>query len=787
MVRRAFLIWLGFFLVVFLFLVRENLFYLKEKIRLAWPKIGPAALVEPLKLKEEKEKAQQREEIKSPEPEATKALEKETKELIHPQELEQEKEVDLEEIQRQLKKISEEVREIETYVEKLKEEKIVQEKEEEDQEEIPKVKLCQKPLGSSPLRNQVIINEVAWMGNKKSAYAEWIELKNIFSKAINLASWQLLNKEEKIQIIFPEIEILANSFLLLKRGNDDSLPGIKADLIFKGAIKNKNEALFLFDQNCQLQDEVIAAPEWPAGDNKEKRTLERGSDFSWHTCRGFNYYGLIFGTPKSENSSGDIETSIYLGGSGAPPSLSYPKILISEIQIEGEEANHDFIELYNPNNFAVDISGYKLRKRTSSGSESSIRVFPPASLVPAKGYYLWASSKDENFPSLINADTSTKQTLASNNSLALFAPDDTIISILAWGSSSNPFVEISPFPENPGKNQSLGRIWDKEREEYKASGNNSADFEFQTPTPKRENQSLLFKDETPPEVNFNPISFSFNDFLFTLSWFGQDVTPSDLDGLSFVTPSGLDGFSLEYNVTPSDIDGISLWYQKENKDWQEWREGKEGEISLPPSQTEISLWPKEGKFYTFFLKAKDKAGNVSETIQVSTPEPFFTLPKTVVINEIAWMGTANSSNDEWIELYNNTGSEIDLNGWTLKAEDGTPEIKILSSTAATTTISAQGFYLLERTDDKTVSDIPADFIYRGALSNEGEKLELYDNFGNLIDLVDCLSFGQWFAGENSTKQTMERKNGEFSGGDPSNWADSQAPGGTPKAKNSVSS
>jgi len=152
-------------------------------------------------------------------------------------------------------------------------------------------------------------------------------------------------------------------------------------------------------------------------------------------------------------------------------------------------------------------------------------------------------------------------------------------------------------------------------------------------------------------------------------------------------------------------------------------------------------------------------------------------PLDVVINEVAWMGTKISYNDEWAELYNNSDSLINLEGWILKTADGTLKINL------TGTIAAKSFYLLERTDDNTVPDIPADQIYTGALGNTGEKLELYDGSGNLIDLVDCSS--GWFAGDNKTKQTMERKNSQLPGSDPDNWQTSQNPGGTPKAKNSL--
>ncbi|MDK1028649.1 MAG: hypothetical protein QGD96_04870, partial [Anaerolineae bacterium] len=34
----------------------------------------------------------------------------------------------------------------------------------------------------------------------------------------------------------------------------------------------------------------------------------------------------------------------------------------------------------------------------------------------------------------------------------------------------------------------------------------------------------------------------------------------------------------------------------------------------------------------------------------------------IVISEVAWMGTESDYRDEWIELYNQTSSDIDLTG-----------------------------------------------------------------------------------------------------------------------------
>lgn len=149
----------------------------------------------------------------------------------------------------------------------------------------------------------------------------------------------------------------------------------------------------------------------------------------------------------------------------------------------------------------------------------------------------------------------------------------------------------------------------------------------------------------------------------------------------------------------------------------------------------------------------------------------------LVINEIAWMGSTYSYADEWIELYNCSPYDISVEGWILKARDGSPNIRLQGI------VPSKGFYLLERTNDKTLPDIAADLIYSGALENEGETLKLYDNFENLVDEVNCPS--GWFKGDNKSKKTMERKDIQKRESSAEDWQTSKIIGGTPKQKNSV--
>lgn len=142
----------------------------------------------------------------------------------------------------------------------------------------------------------------------------------------------------------------------------------------------------------------------------------------------------------------------------------------------------------------------------------------------------------------------------------------------------------------------------------------------------------------------------------------------------------------------------------------------------------------------------------------------------VIINEIAWMGTTASANHEWLELYNQTGAEIILDGWTLLAADGTPSVNLVGR------IGAGGYFLLERTSDDTAPAVAADLIYTGALGNTGEILVLRDAQGNVMDQVEA-SAG-WPAGDNNTKQTMSRA-------PDSSWQTSADAGGTPKTANMI--
>jgi len=241
------------------------------------------------------------------------------------------------------------------------------------------VEFCKFDESLVPQRNKVILNEIAWMGGSEnyglSASDEWIELKNLTAYTLDISNFQLLSKRGDIKIIFDEnSKISPYGFYLLERTDDNSVPQIKADLIYKGGLANSDDGLALFDKNCNLMDIVLANPNWEAGDVILKRTMERDDNFNWYTSGSFN--GKIFGTPKAPNGPRYNQSNVvYLGGgsssinnnsqatnnSTTTNSIDFSKITITEIMYDypGSDAGNEWIEIQNTGEREIDISDLK--------------------------------------------------------------------------------------------------------------------------------------------------------------------------------------------------------------------------------------------------------------------------------------------------------------------------------------------------------------------------------------------------------------------------------------------
>ncbi len=161
-------------------------------------------------------------------------------------------------------------------------------------------------------------------------------------------------------------------------------------------------------------------------------------------------------------------------------------------------------------------------------------------------------------------------------------------------------------------------------------------------------------------------------------------------------------------------------------------------------------------------------------VPTATPVPTAVPSGDVVINEIAWMGTTYSTSEEWIELYNTTGSPIDIAGWSIYGADTGQVINFAAADGWAETTIAAGGYLLYCNSSTVFASGASEDIWDTTIgldnTNPGQ-VRLYDaanGGGNLIDVANQLS-GDWFAGEVGVG-TMERIDPFQYGTVSTNWA-----------------
>jgi len=288
--------------------------------------------------------------------------------------------------------------------------------------------------------------------------------------------------------------------------------------------------------------------------------------------------------------------------------------------------------------------------------------------------------------------------------------------------------------------------------------NNRLDFEIQNPTPKEQNENL------PPiaEFDFSPKNPRVGD-------------------------------NILFNASPSsDSDGnISLFI---------WDFG-DGNFSTTSSK--INYFFSTSSSFNVSLSVIDDLGATSTPtttqIFVSSREPL-----SVVINEIAWMGTRASSSDEWIEFYNATSEDIDIINWSIFwAKTGNCLNFSNADGFSTTTILMENFLIYAKRQEsitlanQSIVDIWDDDIEMD--DNSPSQLILYDApncQGDLIDVVGEINEG-WFFGNALNFVSMERISATTTGATSTNWANNNlitrnsldVAGnpifGTPKSQNSV--
>ena len=288
-------------------------------------------------------------------------------------------------------------------------------------------------------------------------------------------------------------------------------------------------------------------------------------------------------------------------------------LVINEIQVYPVEKR--FIELYNPNDSPVDLTGWSVKKKTASGAEYSLLASSrlKGKSILSNGYLLLTNEEGYTGNVVPDITWAKSYAFAKDNTIILYDNNQGVVDKVGFGLSTDCEGGQGNCALNPAEGYSI------QRNNFIDTNNNNADF-LPLANPDPQNSSSAVTAPTPPVIPSAP-------------------APTE-------TAS-----STEQNTTPL----------------------------IPP-----------------LSGGTNKFGDV-------------------VINE--FVSDPADNDTEWLELYNRSGREIDLNGWWL--EDGSKAKTNLSGSVAR-------YKIIEKPN--------------GILNNDGDLVVLFDQSGKIIDQV---AYGRW--------------------------------------------
>ena len=145
------------------------------------------------------------------------------------------------------------------------------------------------------------------------------------------------------------------------------------------------------------------------------------------------------------------------------------------------------------------------------------------------------------------------------------------------------------------------------------------------------------------------------------------------------------------------------------------------------------------------------------------------LPK-IIISEIHY-NPANGTENEFVELYNDENTEVDISNWQLSG--------VTHTFAPNSKIASKSTLIIAKDSSKYAGSVQ---WTSGKLSNGGEKIELKNDSGVLIDAVEYDDIAPWPVASDGTGPSLELKADKLNttdNDDGTNWQASAVDGGTP--------
>ncbi|MCF8301774.1 MAG: lamin tail domain-containing protein [Bacteroidales bacterium] len=393
-------------------------------------------------------------------------------------------------------------------------------------------------------------------------------------------------------------------------------------------------------------------------------------------------------------------------------------LIVNEIMYNSEEYDEEWIELYNPSEQAVDLSNWTILDDDLSHDPV---VLPQGAQIAGNGYFTVSIFTNGNFP--FDPDYDGTGHFALNNDedeVNLYSPTGQLIDHV-------PYQDNAPWPTAPdGSGSSLSLL---EPELDNSQGENWAGSEQNGGTPGQANfPNAPLLAVTSPNGG---VTLYFTN-TYAIEW-----TYANLSGqLDILLKNGPDEWVLAESVPV------------EEGSWQWTVSG-----SLPEDDQYVIELAGEG-----ISDESDASFSIQEMPGAYDP----------VITEIMYNPPESGQDSlEFIEIYNPGSTSIDMTGYYFS--EG------ISYTFPGVILEPGSIVLIAKNGDafQNTFGIEAMEWNSGALSNSGEAVELKDQAGNLVDLVDYDDGGSWPSQPDSYGPSLEIIDPENENDDPANWKASE--------------
>jgi beta-lactamase superfamily II metal-dependent hydrolase len=474
-----------------------------------------------------------------------------------------------------------------------------------------------------------------------------------------------------------------------------------------------------------------------------------------------NYYYIVESTDATSNTTTSAEYSFTTGGT--PP----PKVVFSEVYYDtvGTDSAEEWIELYNDSVTTMDISGWTITDNNGSGATFTI----PSGTTMVPGSYLTIAADSVGFNALYGYDADIYGSIPglNNDGDALILKDntETVVDTVAWEGGASGGVPAgwgsTSEPNAPTGNtivRSDPTVDTDTFEDWSVAPNNG-DPQTQPTTSTNVVFSEVFYD-TPGDENLEEWIELYNNASETVDLSGWTIIDNNGTGSTYTFPSGVTILPGTYLTVARDSGGFTAIYGYEadvygslpflnnsgetiilydnggiEVDAVAWEGGASAGIPAGWGST-TDPWASSGNTIVRTNPAIDTDTYADWGYATNNGNPQTQPPSTpVVFSEIFYDTLGDENLEEWIELYNNTSSTVDLAGWYIIDNNGTgwtytfpSGVTMRPKSYLTIGRDSAGFTAMYGYEADLYGDLPY-------LNNGGDTLTLYDSENNEIDAV----------------------------------------------------